>query len=175
MQSVAAGTSVVSTMTEFDQFGNTRIGASALGLHLYLEDSQSPGSYVGGRLALAEAEGGGYSVTILGTLAGLYSLAVRFNESTIEAGGSATMRIIPVNTPLEMTVMPATISAIGSQVVSDAAAAPGWTGGDMNGFVDLFQDGFYSAQNAVNKLTLKARDRSAVVVVLFSRIPTSVD
>ena len=152
-------------MTEFDQYGNVRTGTSASGLHPYLQNPQSPGTYVGDILALAAAEGGAYSISLKGTLAGLYSLAVRFNESAVEAGGSTVMRNIPVNTPLEMTVTPSTISALGSQVIADEALAPGWTGGDLGGNVDLNQAGFFSAQDAVNKFAMKARDRS-----YFSRL-----
>ena len=118
----------------------------------------------GGALALAAAEGGVYTVSLLGTRAGHYSLAVLFNGSAVEAGASSSFRDIPVATPLAMNVTFAAISALGCEVVADSVMAPGWSGGDVNGYVDSAQAGFYTAQEAVNKFAMRARDRSDVLL-----------
>jgi hypothetical protein len=94
-----------------------------------------------------------YSVSLLGTLAGNYALAVRFN-------GSSTMLDIPLTAPVGMTVTYGEISARGSQVTSDVGSkAPDWVGGDTNGYVDQVNRGYFSSSPAVNKFAVIARDQ----------------
>lgn len=158
--SSAAGDASAMTMTEFDKFGNQRIGGFQRGLYLYLQ--QAPGVHVGDALALTP-DSGSYAVSLLGTLAGRYSLAVLLNSSAVETGAAVGLREISVTTPLNLTVIYGEISALSSQITSDVEGkAPGWMGGDVAGYVDQVAGGFYSSSSAVNKLALLARDRSGL-------------
>jgi len=157
-------------MTEFDFFGNQRTGQLQHGLHLYLQLFHDWNSHVGDALEIRASDSGSYNVSLLGTLAGRYSLAVLLNTSAVEPGAAVGLREISVMPPLNMTVIAGVFSALGSEVTSAdvEGKAPGWLGGDLTGFVDEVLGGFYSNVSAVNKFALLARDRSPFLPLLHS-------
>ena len=112
----AAGAASAGSMIAFDKFGNQRNTNQAFvsSFQLFLTATQDSNAMVGAPLSLAVTDGNSYSVSLLGTLAGNYALAVRFN-------GSSTMLDIPLTSPVGMTVTYGEISARGSQVTSDVA------------------------------------------------------
>ena len=151
----AAGAASAGSMIAFDRFGNQRNTNQAFvsSFQLFLTSTQDSNAMVGAPLSLAVTDSNSYSVSLLGTLAGNYALAVRFN-------GSSTMLDIPLTAPVGMTVTYGEISARGSQVTSDVGSkAPDWVGGDTNGYVDQVNRGYFSSSPAVNKFAVIARDQ----------------
>ena len=151
----AAGAASAGSMIAFDKFGNQRNTNQAFvsSFQLFLTAAQDSNAIVGAPLSLAVTDSNSYSVSLLGTLAGNYALAVRFN-------GSSTMLDIPLTAPVGMSVTYGEISAIGSQVTSDVGSeAPDWVGGDTNGYVDQVNSGYFSSSPAVNKFAVIARDQ----------------
>ncbi len=153
------------TMKTFDLSGNMRQALSVKGLKLLLQKLEAPYERVGEALSLApNSDGGAYTVALMGTLAGRYSLSVLFNatEAEEEAGASFSgiLREILVKTPLQVTVIYGEISALGSQITSDVGSkAAGWEGGDLAGYTDKIVGGFFSMESAVNKFAMAGRDR----------------
>ena len=158
----AAGVPSVLTMTAFDTSGNKRQALFGNGLELFLQKLEAPYERVGHALSVApRSDRAEYTVSLVGTLAGRYSLAVLLNASAAESSGSAgILRSILVKTPLNMTVVYGEISGMGSQITSAVGSkAAGWEGGDVLGYTDKVDGGFFSSEAAVNKFALAARDR----------------